>query len=227
MSNVIGQVYKQHLIIGVSTITLHLGVLQPGSWEQHSWPFPIKSPFTLTHEEGVHGEQHVRRQHSPPLLLSLQPMYLDFSLWLKMTLQVRSRRHHGRNVKALAHKATVKHRWVTEILTGMVGIKKLDEMVSIVLGKKQVENSITICDIPAVVCNNQGNQKLPVKMNNVVLTPGCAFNLFSISKRLKQGCTLWGNADALVLISHNGKHQVKFDIQISTSNGTLFAIYMK
>ena len=50
---------------------------------------------------------------------------------------------------------------------GMVGIKKPDEMVHIVMGNKQVEKSIAIGDIPGIVCDNQGNQKLAVKMKNV------------------------------------------------------------
>ena len=65
---------------------------------------------------------------------------------------------------------------------GVVGIKKPHEMVSIVMGNKQVQDSIAIGDIPGVVCDNQGNQELVGKKKNVVLAPDCAFNLFSISK---------------------------------------------
>ena len=64
---------------------------------------------------------------------------------------------------------------------GMVGMKKSAKTVSIVMGNKQVENSVAIGDIPGVVCNNQDNQVLPVKMTNIALVPDCAFNLFSIS----------------------------------------------
>ena len=46
---------------------------------------------------------------------------------------------------------------------GMVGIEKSAETVSIVMDNKQVENSVDIGDIPGVVCDNQGNQILPVK----------------------------------------------------------------
>ena len=65
---------------------------------------------------------------------------------------------------------------------GVVGIKKPHEMVSIVMGNKQVEDSIAIGDIPRVLCDNQGNQELVEKKKNVVVVPDCAFNLFSISK---------------------------------------------
>ena len=40
---------------------------------------------------------------------------------------------------------------------GMVGVKKSVETVSIVMGNKQVENSVVIGDIPGVICGNQGN----------------------------------------------------------------------
>ena len=64
-------------------------------------------------------------------------------------------------------------------------------------------------------------------MTNVALVPDCAFNLFIISKRLKQGWSLGGDACALELISPNGKNGIKFDIRISMPNGMLFATYMK
>ena len=65
--------------------------------------------------------------------------------------------------------------------------QKSAETVSIVMGNKQVKNSVAIRAIPGVVCDNQGNQVLPVKMTNIALVPDCTFNLFSISKQLKQG----------------------------------------
>ena len=79
----------------------------------------------------------------------------------------------------------------------MVGVKKSVETMSIVMGNKQVENSVAIGNIPGVVCDNQGNQVLPVKMTNIALVQDCTFNLFSILKGLKQGWLLGGNANAL------------------------------
>ena len=89
---------------------------------------------------------------------------------------------------------------------GMVGMKKSAKTLSIVMGNKQVKNLVDISNIPGIVCDNQGNQVLPVKMTNVALIPDCAFNLFSISKRLKQGWSLGGDAHALELISPVRKH---------------------
>ena len=80
------------------------------------------------------------------------------------------------------------------------------ESVSIVLGNKQVEKSIAIGDIPCMICNNQGVQIVQAILNDVAFEPDCAFNLFSISKRLKQGWRLGGTSDALVFTSHNGNN---------------------
>ena len=79
--------------------------------------------------------------------------------------------------------------------------QKSVETVSIVMGNKQIKNSVAIRDIPGVICDNQGNQILPIKMTNVALVPDCAFNLFSISIRLKQEWSLGGDANALELVS--------------------------
>ena len=61
---------------------------------------------------------------------------------------------------------------------GMVGIKKSGKTVSIVMDNKQVKNLVA-SDIPGVVCDNQGNQVLPVKMTNNAFVPDCTFDLFS------------------------------------------------
>ena len=99
--------------------------------------------------------------------------------------------------------------------------------VHVVMGNKQVEKSTAIGSISSIVCDNQGNQKFNVKMTDVALVPDCAFNLFSLSKRLKKGWSLHGNADALTLSSPDGACKLRFDIKITTPNGVLFAICMK
>ena len=109
----------------------------------------------------------------------------------------------------------------------MVGMKKSEQTVSIVMGNKQVETSVAIGDIPGVVCDNQGYHVLSVKMTDVALVPDCTFNLFSISKRLKQGLSLAGDVNAMELISPDNTHQIKFDLKISMTYGTLIAMYVK
>ena len=110
---------------------------------------------------------------------------------------------------------------------GMTEVSSPPGDVHVVMGNKQVEKSTAIGCISSVVCDNQGNQKFNVKMTDVALVPGCAFNLFSWSKRLKKGWSLHGNADALTLSSPDGACKLQFDIKITTPNGVLFAICMK
>ena len=64
-----------------------------------------------------------------------------------------------------------------------------------------------------MICNKIGVQIVQAMMKDVVLVPDCAFNLFSISKHLKQGWRLGGTNYALVLTSPNGNNQIKFNIK--------------
>ena len=95
------------------------------------------------------------------------------------------------------------------------------------MGNKEVEKSTAVGCISSIVCDKHGNQKFSVKMTDVALVPDCAFNLFSLSKRLKKGWSLHGNADALTLSSPDGACKLRFNIKITTANGVFFAIYMK
>ena len=110
---------------------------------------------------------------------------------------------------------------------GMTEVANPQGDIHIIMGDKQVEKLTAVGCISSIVCDNQGNQKLNVKITGVALVPDCAFNLFSLSKLLKKGWSLHGNADALTLSSPDGTCKLRFDIKITTPNGVLFAIYMK
>ena len=109
-------------------------------------------------------------------------------------------------------------------LVGMINKKEAKESVSIVMGNKQAEKLVAIGDIPSMVCDNQGNQVMEALMKDVALVPNCPFNLFSISKCLKEGWKLGGTEDALILTSRNGKYVIKFDTTISMPNRKLYTI---
>ena len=110
---------------------------------------------------------------------------------------------------------------------GMTEVANPQGDIHVVMGNKQVEKSTAVGNISSIVCDNQGHEQISVKMTDVALVPDCAFNLFSLSKRLKKGWSLQGNADALTLSSPDGARKLRFDIKITTPNGVLFAIYMK
>ena len=65
---------------------------------------------------------------------------------------------------------------------GMTEVAGPQDDIHVVMGNKQVEKSTAVGCISSVVCDNQGNQKLNVKMMDVVLVPDCTFNLFSLLK---------------------------------------------
>ena len=95
---------------------------------------------------------------------------------------------------------------------GMTEVANPQGDIHVVMGNKQVEKSTTVGCISSIVCDNQGNQQISIKMTDVALVPDCAFNLFSLSKRLKKGWSLQGNADALTLSSPDGACKLRFDI---------------
>ena len=110
---------------------------------------------------------------------------------------------------------------------GMTEVTGPQDDIHVVMGNKQVEKSTGVGCISSVVCDNQGNQKVNAKIMDVALVPDCAFNLFSLSKRLKKGWSLHGNTDALTLSSPDGSCKLWFDIKITTPNGVLYVILMK
>ena len=113
---------------------------------------------------------------------------------------------------------------MTPYSVGMINKKEAKESVSIVMGNKQVEKLVAIGDILSMVHDNQGNQVMGALMKDVALVSDCAFNRFSISKHFKDRRKLGGTEDTLILMSHDGKYVVKFDITISTPNRKLYTI---
>ena len=62
-------------------------------------------------------------------------------------------------------------------------------------------------------------------MKDMTIIPGGKFNLFSVSKMIKEGWELGGNKTAIWLVRN--EIIVVFDIVIPTPKGVLFAIYLK
>ena len=73
---------------------------------------------------------------------------------------------------------------------GMINKQTSKESVSIVMANKQIEKLVAVGDIPSIVCDNQRHHVTHITMKDVAFVPDCAFNLFCISKQLKQGWSL-------------------------------------
>ena len=81
-------------------------------------------------------------------------------------------------------------------------------------------------DIPCTLHNKHGIEVGDAKLTNVALIKTTPFNLFSITKAMKDGWTLSGNQDTgLVLTKQSFK--LEFDIPIATKEGCVFAMHAK
>ena len=107
--------------------------------------------------------------------------------------------------------------------TGVINAR--DESHAIVMGDGYELSTEVMGDIKATVCDCQGNQKLTVKLTDVVVNPDGHFSLFSTSKLQKEGWVLGGNKDAMWL-SKDGA-TIQFDILVSTPKANLYCAYLK
>jgi len=82
-----------------------------------------------------------------------------------------------------------------------------------------------IADIKGTVCNKEGLPLQVVKMSDVKIVPDNKFNLFSVTKRQKNGWKLHGDHKSIWL--EKAGNVIRFDILIKTKEGTIFAMYLK
>ena len=104
-------------------------------------------------------------------------------------------------------------------------INLVEDSSGITMGNNEVEKSTESGDLPCVACDKEGSQLDRIRMTAVSVVPTSGFNLFSISRCLKEGWKLSGTAEALIL--SKGRMTLKFDIVIPTEKGVIFAIYLQ
>jgi hypothetical protein len=95
---------------------------------------------------------------------------------------------------------------------------------TIIFGGGDAHAPSAIGDITAIHCDQFGDQRLTVQLKDVVCNPKSVFNLFSVTKLLKDGWSLKGDAST-GLILRKGSAQIVFDILIPTSKGVLYCAY--
>eukprot|EP00957_Ditylum_brightwellii_P085629 6514035-Ditylum_brightwellii.AAC.2 len=81
-----------------------------------------------------------------------------------------------------------------------------------------------ISNIHGTLCNKNGAKLHTCTMKNVKYCKENKYNLFSITKRQKDGWRLHGNKNQILITK--GQHKVVFDIQIPTKEGLIFAAYI-
>ncbi len=108
---------------------------------------------------------------------------------------------------------------------GMTNIKD-NKGGGITVGSGEVIVAKKRGDIPCELCDKHGNVLMSTKITEVALIKNTPFNLFSLTKMMKQGWTLRGDKSSGITLSKDG-HVVKFDIPIDTPEGIVFAMCAK
>ncbi|KAL7579261.1 hypothetical protein ACA910_011420 [Epithemia clementina (nom. ined.)] len=114
---------------------------------------------------------------------------------------------------------------MTPYATGLIKTREAEVTDSVTMGSSKIEKAAQVGDLPVVVCDKLGTELQRVTMRDVVVVPDCGFNLFSVTKRLKEGWTMCGDKNGMWL--KDSKMTVRFDIVISTPKGMLFAACLK
>jgi hypothetical protein len=95
---------------------------------------------------------------------------------------------------------------------------------TITMGNQQVVASNEVADFHGRMCNKYGEDLSKGKMTGVALMKS-GYNLFSVTKLMKQGWNLGGNKNSMWL-EKDGK-MILFDIRITTPKGMVFAMFFQ
>ena len=83
-----------------------------------------------------------------------------------------------------------------------------------------------VAELPGTICDKHGNELKTAVLKDVMHLPQAKFNLFSLSKMVRnEGLSLGGDKEA-IWIEKDGQ-QLRFDIVIPTPKGALYCMYFK
>ena len=106
----------------------------------------------------------------------------------------------------------------------VVSKRKTTEADAISWGNGSSDDTATIGNMTGMICDKNGNQLHRAVMKDVRVTPTGKFNLFSLSKMMKEGWKMTGDTSAIVI--SKGNQKITFDIRIPTPRGVLYCMYM-
>jgi hypothetical protein len=95
----------------------------------------------------------------------------------------------------------------------------------VIFGDGKNNEAETTFDLPGVITDQFRNEVISATLQNVKHVKSAKFNLFSITKRQKDGWLLSGNSEKIWI--EKGEHKIVFDIRIETPEGLIFAIHHK
>jgi len=108
---------------------------------------------------------------------------------------------------------------------GLFEVEKAGASDSVTASNGDRSKTQSVGSLKGIVCNKSGKQLYPITMKGVKHVPNSKFNLFSVTKRLKDGWKLHGDKHSMWLEKKDMK--VVFDIRVDTKEGCIFAIYIK
>jgi len=108
---------------------------------------------------------------------------------------------------------------------GLTNLRDAGKSDAITMGNGACETAAKIADLGGVMCDKHGTEKGYAVMKDVTLLPNGKYNLFSLTKMMKNGWKLGGDEKLIYL--QKGDKKIEFDITIPTPKGVLFAMYMQ
>jgi hypothetical protein len=109
---------------------------------------------------------------------------------------------------------------------GMTDVEEATDEDAITVGNGASVEAVKIGKISGMICDKHGNELNATTLLEVTHLPEGKFNLFSLSKMMKDGWTLGGNYATGITIQ-KGNKKVTFDLKINTRKGVVFAVYLK
>ena len=89
----------------------------------------------------------------------------------------------------------------------------------------EASKCVSQVDLPGIICDKHGNEKLHVTLKKMRFNPKANFNLLSLTKLIMDGWKMTGDEEAIVM--RKGGAEIRFDIVIKTERGAIFATYIK
>jgi hypothetical protein len=106
---------------------------------------------------------------------------------------------------------------------GAVNLRKGNR--GVIFGNGKNNEAATTFDLPGVITDQFGNEVIAATLRNVKHVQSAKFDLFSITKRQKDGWLLGRNSEKIWI--EKGEHKIVFDIRIETPEGLIFALLHK
>ncbi len=114
---------------------------------------------------------------------------------------------------------------MTPYVKGLSNLRAAASGDTVKMGNNSVEQATQIGDMSGMICDKEGCAIGRTTVRDVALVPKCGYNLFSITKLLKDNWILSGSTKNLTL--KKGNQEIVFDICIPTPKGMIFAMYIK